>query len=138
MEDNKIAKGLFIGFLSGAIVGGIFALLFAPKSGKELRRDIKLRKDEFIDDASEYMQIAKEKASNLINEGKRKSEELIKQAKERASSLIQDANELLSSAREKVSGKISETKENLTDEAQRIKEAFKAGIDAYNEEKNNI
>ena len=45
MEENNMAKGLMIGFLAGGIVGGIIALLYAPKSGKELRNDIKLKKD---------------------------------------------------------------------------------------------
>ena len=62
----------------------IVALLYAPKSGKELRRDIKLKKDEFLDDTAEYMQIAKAKATELINEGKKKSEMLIQEAKKKA------------------------------------------------------
>lgn len=61
MEENKMAKGLMIGFLAGGIVGGLIALLYAPKSGRELRNDIRIKKDEFLDDTAEYMQIAKEK-----------------------------------------------------------------------------
>ncbi|TRZ64806.1 gas vesicle protein [bacterium] len=138
MDDNKIGKGLFLGFLAGSIVGGIFALLYAPKSGKELRRDIRLKKDEFLDDASEYMDIAKSKASELINDGKKKSEKLVEDAKKKASTLIQDANDLLHGAKEKTTEKLSSAKETIVDQADRIKDAFKAGISAYNEEKNNL
>ena len=138
MEENKMARGIVLGFLAGSVVGGIIALLYAPKSGKELRNDIKLKKDEFLDDTSEYMQIAKEKATELINEGKKKSEQLIQDARKKASTLIDDANTLLSVAKEKANEKISSTKEKIGVETDRIKDAFKAGIDAYNEEKNKV
>lgn len=32
--------GFFIGFFSGVVAGGIAALLFAPKAGRELRDDL--------------------------------------------------------------------------------------------------
>lgn len=135
MEENKMAKGLMMGFLAGGIVGAVVALLYAPKSGRELRSDIKLRKDEFLDDTAEYMKIAKSKANELINEGKKKSEQLIKDAKEKASTLIEDANSILSDAKVKASEKYTSTKDKIVVEKDRIKDAFKAGLDAYNEEK---
>lgn len=137
MEDeNKMAKGLILGFLTGGVVGAAVALLYAPKSGRELRADIKNRTDEFIDDTSEYMQIAREKAENLINEGKKKSELLIADAKKKASTLIDDANSLLSEAKGKATDKYGEAKEKLSHESDRLKDAFKAGVDAYKDEKN--
>lgn len=135
MDENKMAKGLMIGFLAGGIVGGAIALLYAPKAGRELRNDIKLKKDEFIDDTAEYMQIAKSKATELVNEGKKKSEMLIADAKKRAGNLIDDANGILNDAKEKASDKISTAKVKITEETDRIKDAFKAGVDAYNQEK---
>lgn len=135
-DENKMAKGLILGFLTGGVVGAAVALLYAPKSGRELRADIKNRTDEFIDDTSEYMQIAREKAENLINEGKKKSELLIADAKKKASTLIDDANSLLSDAKGKASHKYDETKEKLSHESDRIKDAFRAGVDAYKDEKN--
>ena len=38
-ENNPMQFGLF--FLLGAVVGAVFALLFAPSSGDELRKSIK-------------------------------------------------------------------------------------------------
>ncbi|MDQ3020911.1 MAG: YtxH domain-containing protein [Bacteroidota bacterium] len=136
MDEHKTAKGLLLGFVTGGIVGASLALLFAPKSGKELRGDIKTKKDEFLDDTSEYLQIAKTKASDLINEGKRKSEELISDAKKKASSLIGDANSILNDAKQKATNTLGSTKEKLSGETERVKDAFKAGIEAFNQEKN--
>ena len=135
MEENKMARGLILGFLAGSVVGGIIALLYAPKSGKDLRNDIKLKKDEFLDDTAEYMQIAKSKANELINEGKKKSEMLIQEAKKKANTLLEDANKVLSSAKDKATDKVSGAKEKIVTESERIKDAFKAGIEAYKEEK---
>ena len=75
-EESGLGKGLLIGFLTGAAVGSIIALLFAPKSGKELREDIKNKSQDFMEDAENYVANAKDKASQLINEGKKKSEKL--------------------------------------------------------------
>lgn len=40
MSTRKGTKGFLLGALAGGIVGSVTALLFAPKSGKELRGDI--------------------------------------------------------------------------------------------------
>jgi gas vesicle protein len=135
MEENRTAKGLLIGFITGGIVGATIALLYAPKSGRELRSDIRLKKDELLDDTSEYLQIAKTKASDMINEGKRKSEELISDARKKANTLIGDANTILNDAKEKASTTIDSTKEKISVESDRVKDAFKAGLDAFNQEK---
>lgn len=136
MDEHKTTKGLLLGFLTGGVVGAAIALLYAPKSGKELRNDIRLKKDEFIDDTSEYYQIAKTKATDLINEGKRKSEELISDAKKKAGNLIGDANTILNDAKQKATSALGSTKDKITSESDRVKDALKAGVDAYNEEKN--
>jgi len=136
MDDNRTAKGLLLGFITGGIVGAALALLYAPKSGRELRNDIRMKKDELLDDTSEYLQIAKTRATDLINEGKRKSEELISDAKKKASSLIGDANTILNEAKQKASNALGATKEKITNESERVKDAFKAGMDAFNQEKN--
>ncbi len=57
------------------------ALLYAPKSGKELREDIKHKTDEYMDDAEKFIADAKVKAKDVINEGKKRSEKLVSDAK---------------------------------------------------------
>ncbi len=123
MSDNA-SRNLLLGFLSGALVGGVFALLYAPKPGSELRGDIKRRGGEFAGDVDEYLQDAQEKAKHLINEGKEKSSAIISDAKKRADALLHDAEDILSGAR----GRVSE-------EGDKLKTAFKAGMDAYKEER---
>jgi len=40
MSKGKQSKVFFIGAIVGGVIGSVSALLFAPKSGKELRQDI--------------------------------------------------------------------------------------------------
>ena len=57
-KDNVIGFG--IGLLSGAIIGGVIALLYAPKTGKETRKLIK-------DKATEVVDAIKEKTTGAVH-----------------------------------------------------------------------
>jgi len=136
MSDNNVGKGLLIGFLAGGIVGAIAALLYAPKSGKELRQDIKNKTDGYLDDAERFVADARDKARDLINEGKKKSDKLISEAKTKSEELLRDAEKVFNDAKAKSSNIISSGKETLDAESGRLKEAVKAGVDAYKSTKN--
>ncbi|MGE5410103.1 MAG: YtxH domain-containing protein [Clostridiales bacterium] len=133
-RDNEMGKGLLIGLLAGSVVGSLIALLYAPKSGKELRKDIKDKTDEFMEDAEKYLSEAKDKAVDLINDGKKKSEKLIADAKVKVDSLLQDAEKILSDAKDKAGEAINTSKDSVGKESDKLKNAFKAGLDAYKNE----
>ena len=73
--DN--AKGFAIGLLTGAVIGGVCALLYAPKSGKKTRELIKGKASEFInevadtvkDETGEIMDSVKSVASEASRKG---------------------------------------------------------------------
>ena len=56
-RDNAIGFG--IGFLAGAVIGGVVTLLLAPKSGEETRKLIK-------DKATEVVDAVKEKTTGAV------------------------------------------------------------------------
>ncbi len=62
-EDHGMSKGLIVGFLTGTIVGSMLGLLYAPKSGRELRGDIKGKSDDFLGEAEDYIEQARGKAN---------------------------------------------------------------------------
>ena len=70
-NNDGMAKGLIIGFIAGSVVGVVLALLYAPKSGKEFRRDINDKTNELVDKGEEYLAKAKTKASEIMTEVKR-------------------------------------------------------------------
>jgi gas vesicle protein len=106
MSNIKQINGVFLSFLLGGAVGGAIALLYAPKSGRNLRNDIRY------------------KANELYEDGKKISNDTWIDAKEKAEELIESANNVLAVNVDK----IVRTTDNL-------KEALKSGIDAYNDER---
>ena len=57
-KDHAIGFG--VGLLAGAVIGGVIALLYAPKTGKETRQLIKDRVTDVVD-------AVKEKTSGVID-----------------------------------------------------------------------
>jgi gas vesicle protein len=69
------AVGFGIGLLSGVVIGGIIALLFAPQSGKETRQMIKNKATGMVDaikgkaeEANEVVDSVKEKTTRAVHE----------------------------------------------------------------------
>ena len=79
-EKEKL-EGFLIGSLVGGLIGGALALLYAPTSGRRLRRDLSRKTEDFIDDASEYWEKGKEKAEGFYKDGKRKADTLLDETK---------------------------------------------------------
>jgi gas vesicle protein len=123
-EKSGLTKGLFIGFVAGGIVGAIAALLYAPKSGRELRTDIKRKAADIAEDATQYVKSARAKTFDVLNEGKTRSEQLVSDAKEKADHILGSAEKVLTGIRERAN-----------DEPGRLKSALRAGVDAYKTEK---
>jgi gas vesicle protein len=72
-KDN--ATGFGVGLLSGVIIGGIIALLFAPQSGKETRKMIKDKATGMVDairgkaaEANEVVDVVKDKTTRAVHE----------------------------------------------------------------------
>ncbi|MDZ7270933.1 MAG: YtxH domain-containing protein [candidate division KSB1 bacterium] len=108
-ETGAFVKGLLI----GGAVGAILALLYAPKSGKETREDIKRRTEEFLEEADRELAELKRRAANLVSQGRRKAEELAEEAEER----------------------VEKTKGAIAEKTGRLRRAVEAGARAFAEEK---
>lgn len=86
MTDNEktaMVKGLVTGTLIGGIVGAAIALLYAPKSGRELRGDIREKTNKLLTDAETAIERAKAKVATAVEEAKQRvvaEEERLKDA----------------------------------------------------------
>ena len=116
MGDDNISNKLTYLLIGGGI-GAILALLFAPKSGQELRGDIADATRKGIDRSREAAQQLGDRAGEYYEATRGR------------------AAELSSQAAEKVSGVAQNTREAATRQAGTLTAAIDAGKKAYQEEK---
>lgn len=129
------------GFLTGATIGGlaaaVTALLLAPKSGKELRKDLVEKSTELYEKASDLFvdmeSSVNDVVSSTLNEGKTKAQNIITNAKQKAEDLLENADKVLQDAKSKAAS----LKDNVSYKIDTLKDAAKAGADAFKTELNN-
>ena len=106
-EEWKMSKNGFGKFALGAGIGAGLALLFAPKKGSDLRRDIKRKFDEFMTDVDKIeVEDIKESFTEKVEDIKKELDDLDKEkvekiAKKKAKELQRKAEDLVDLAKEK-------------------------------------
>jgi gas vesicle protein len=78
-EDSDTA-GFATGLFIGAAIGAVLALLYAPKSGEEIRQDLKDLADEQKDNIKNQWDRTKEKAAEVVNTAKEKVDSVAQRA----------------------------------------------------------
>jgi gas vesicle protein len=100
MENDKhgtCARTVFLLFLAGAAVGAGLSLLYAPKTGKELRKKIGDLTDDAVDKIKTYATEAQEKIKTTIEDSK----EAIKEKKAILTSAIEAGKEAMEREKDK-------------------------------------
>jgi gas vesicle protein len=115
-------------FLVGAGIGAVLALLFAPKSGEELRNDIADATRKGIDKSREAAQQLGTKASEVYDATRQKAGEYYEGARETAA-------ELYDTATSKAGEVVATTRDAVKTQAGSLSAAVEAGKKAYVEEK---
>ncbi len=114
--------------LIGGGIGAVIALLFAPKSGQELRGDIADATRKGIDKSREAAQQVGERAGEYYDSTRQRATELYSQASERASDLYTQASSKV--------GEVAQTaRESASRQTNTVAAAIDAGKKAYQEEK---
>jgi len=102
MAEYESQQGhFFMGFLIGGVLGALAGIFFAPKSGKELRSDIKEKGSEVLKDGNEIYADASAKAKAIIDEAKHRAGELKKEADRHFSEARQKTKEILARGEKK-------------------------------------
>jgi gas vesicle protein len=70
-EERGVCAGtVLVSFAAGAAIGAVLALLYAPKSGQEMRENIADLTEDAVDKIKEYAKEAQEKIKTAIEDGK--------------------------------------------------------------------
>jgi len=76
MVDRSNGGGVVIALFTGIAIGAILGMLFAPKSGKEIRNEIVEKSEKLIEIGKESVSDVVGKTKELVESGKQKIEEL--------------------------------------------------------------
>jgi gas vesicle protein len=125
-EANASTKLTYL--LIGGGIGAILALLFAPKSGQELRGDIADVTKKGIEKSKETAGHLQEAAGDYYEVTREKANELYKTAQETAGELSEKAKVAAGEIGEKAKSAAAQTTNPIT-------AAIDAGKEAYKEEK---
>jgi gas vesicle protein len=115
-------------FLVGAGIGAVLALLFAPKSGEELRNDIADATRKGIDRSREAAQQLGAKAGDYYDTARETAQEYYEATRERAADLYDTAST-------KAGDVVNKTRDAVAHQAGSISAAVEAGKKAYVDEK---
>ncbi|MCM0080114.1 YtxH domain-containing protein [Geomonas sp. Red32] len=97
-KDKDIGTGtMLLSFLAGAAVGVGAALLFAPKTGEEMRGKIRDLADDAVDKIKEYANEAQEKIRTTYEDGK----DLVLEKKSIITSAIEAGKQAMDREKEK-------------------------------------
>jgi len=133
-------------FLVGAGIGAVLALLFAPKSGEELRNDIADATRKGVDrsreaaqqlgaKATEYYDATRAKAGEYYDSARETAGEYYEATREKATELYDTATAKAGEVASKAGQVASKTRDAATRQAGSIQAAVEAGKKAYVEEK---
>lgn len=101
-KQEHTSKNTLIYLVAGGAIGAGLAILFAPKAGKETRKDISNATIKGIEQAKDFSTNVSEKAKNVYSQVQNKALETYSTAKDGINSTIESAKENFSAAVEEV------------------------------------
>ena len=104
-QDNINSKDFLIGALLGGIAGAALALVFAPKSGKELRGDINQGASYVKDRASEWKEVAAVKGNEWMDKAKNQTQQLSETVTQKSQDLTQKFKDTKDTLQNKMASK---------------------------------
>lgn len=132
-QDNINSKDFLIGALVGGIAGAALALVFAPKSGKELRGDINQGASYVKDRASEWKEVAAVKGSEWMDKAKHQTQQISETVSQKSQDLTQKIKETKDNLQTKMAG--NEDPEKAAEEVARAIE--EAALEVEQDNSNN-
>jgi len=74
---NKYLKGFSFGVLSGALLGSVFALLYAPDKGSTTRDRLSYRLSHYMEDLSRLIEQLRKEKEGIVSDAKVKGDKVV-------------------------------------------------------------
>lgn len=116
-ERSHSFESFFKGFIAGSLIGAGLALIFAPKSGREFREDIKKKSAELKKDADLLYSEAKDRTTEWWHDGLKRAEQLKAEAEEKLEEAKEKVAEVIEEGK-KWADKLKSKSEELLTEAE--------------------
>lgn len=107
-KDQYRTEGFIVGALVGAAVAALASLLLAPKSGKELREDIGDTTNKAVDQASNYLDTARHKGQDVVEDVEEKASAYFDVASKEADKATKKTKGFFNKGSKKFDNKIKE------------------------------
>jgi gas vesicle protein len=130
MADNDSAGG-FGWFLAGLGIGALVGVLYAPKSGKETREDLRAGALEAQDRANEMYEQGKTQVGAYAEQGKQVAGQYVDRSKQVASEYVDKGKEYYDRGRSQWTQYVDKGKDLIQTQADAAKAAVEAGKEAY-------
>ncbi len=130
-NDNDSGIGGFGWFLAGLGLGALVGVLYAPKSGKETREELVARSLEARDRASELYNQGVEQANQYVQQGKETATQYVGKGKEVAAQYVDRGKEYYDRGRTQWTQYVDKGKDLIQTQAEAVTAAVDAGKDAY-------
>lgn len=92
---SKSGKDFALGLLTGAVLGSVAAILYAPDSGSNTRGRLSYQLSKYIDEINGMIKKLQDEKEKYSSDAKQKGDDVVTDAKKRADDLIKEAETLL-------------------------------------------
>lgn len=87
-------KNYLLGLISGAALGTVLGLLYAPDKGSNLRDKLSYQLNYYLEELTDLIERLNQEKS-IISDAKKQGDLVVEDAREKAESLINEAEDLL-------------------------------------------
>jgi gas vesicle protein len=122
LDDRHGGASFLLGFIAGSVLGAGLALLLAPRSGEEIRREMAERAERLSKRAASEYEAASARVTHLAERGKDayrtaadKARKYAERGRDDAHDLAEQAHEAVEDVRERVDAGVKTAKADLRD-----------------------
>ena len=88
------SKDFLLGVISGAVIGGLVGMLYAPDKGSTTRDRLSYRLGHYLDELTQLIESLRNEQA-IISNAKMQGDQVVEDAKKRAEELRSEVDELL-------------------------------------------